>query len=203
MNKELENLVKKDEFPCVLLGKPAKGKKTFSWVDIDNCGGSKLAIRHLLNQGYRRPVLFVENEETVFDSERAFGYREVLAGKCQIIVHMDEEANLWEKLFALYTKEKMDSAICSNNEIAFRVSRELKQHGFALPDDFGMVTFDNYPLAEYMEPPLSVIDVDTYTLGMVATKQLIAMIQNKKAKNACEIIPTKLIERESTRKRKE
>lgn len=200
MNRELEQLLKKNEFPCVLLGKPKK-KSNFLWVDIDNRGGSRQAVEHLLEQGYEHPVLFIENESTVFDGDRAAGYKESLVEAKQCVVHMAEHrGDLPKTLRDLLKKHKMDAAICSNNEMAYLIGKEIKKMGYDVPTEIGMVTFDNYPLAEYMEPPLSVIDVDTYSLGIEATKRLIDMIQKKDYKEAFEIIPTSLIQRTSTRK---
>ena len=201
MNRELEQLLKKNDFPCVLLGKPKKKKSDFLWVDIDNRGGSRQAVEHLLKQGYKKPVLFIENESTVFDSERSMGYRESVAEDAQVVVHMEEHReDLQATLQQLLKRHKMDAAICSNNEMAYLIGKAIKHMGYNVPSEIGMVTFDNYPLAEYMEPPLSVVDVDTYTLGIVATKRLIDMIQKKELKEDFEIIPTGLIERTSTRK---
>ena len=200
MNRELEQLLKANDFPCILLGKPKKKKAPFYWVDIDNRGGSRQAVEHLRKRGYQRPVLFIENEATVFDSERALGYAESVEEDQQVVIHMAEHREDLSTTLKKLLKNKMDAAICSNNEMAYLIGKEIKRLGYSVPQEIGMVTFDNYPLAEYMEPPLSVVDVDTYSLGIEATKRLIDMIQKKEIKEDYGIIPTSLIERTSTRK---
>jgi DNA-binding LacI/PurR family transcriptional regulator len=69
-----------------------------------------------------------------------------------------------------------------------------------VPDDIGVVTFDNYPLAEYMEPPLTVVDVDTYKLGEAAAIALFEEIKQVTKKEENISIPTQIIARESTKK---
>lgn len=201
MNRELEKLLKEKDFPCVLLGKPKKKTTDFFWVDIDNRGGSRQAAEHLFQHGYEYPVLFIENDSTVFDSERLLGYQESVKESKQVVVHMaDHRDDLQDTLNQLLKEHRMDAAICSNNEMAYLIGKTIRKLGYDIPSEIGMVTFDNYPLAEYIEPPLSVVDVDTYTLGIEATKQLIDKIHKKDITKSFEIIPTGLIERTSTRK---
>ncbi|MFR5150952.1 MAG: substrate-binding domain-containing protein [Ruminococcus sp.] len=47
----------------------------------------------------------------------------------------------------------------------FTILQALKKLGKQVPTEIGVVTFDNYPFAEYMDPPLTVVDIDTYKLG--------------------------------------
>ena len=69
-----------------------------------------------------------------------------------------------------------------------------------MPEDVGVVTFDNYPLAEYMDPPLTVIDVDTYKMGEEAAHALLDRIKGQSKETGSKLLPTKVIERESTKK---
>ena len=57
------------------------------------------------------------------------------------------------------------SFLCADNEIAYHVLRALRGAGIRIPEEAGVVTFDNYPLAPFMDPPLTAVDVDTSRLG--------------------------------------
>ncbi len=199
MNTELLKLVKDLAFPCVLLGKPKQKKQELSWVDIDNRGGSRLAVDHLMQQGYKAPILVIEDETTVFGKDRCLGYKDAVEeGKQCIIDCSKEKEDLYTLLKRYCDKGNMDAVICSNNELAYKITRQLKKIGCNIPKDIGVITFDNYPLAEYMDPPLSVIDVDTYTLGVEAVKMLIGKIRKKDGDAGSKTIPTGLIPRRST-----
>ena len=76
----------------------------------------------------------------------------------------------------------------------------LKELNKNVPCDVGLVTFDNYPMAEYMNPPLTAVDVNTYLLGKKATELLIWKLQNKSCVNRGNLIQTELIIRESSMK---
>ena len=64
----------------------------------------------------------------------------------------------------------------------------------------GVVTFDNYPFAEYMDPPLTVVDIDTYKLGEMAAEVLINKIKDQNFIQRENLISIELIPRLSTRK---
>ena len=100
-----------------------------------------------------------------------------------------------------WTEHKhVDAFLCSNNIIAFQVLQALKKLGKQVPTEIGVVTFDNYPFAEYMDPPLTVVDIDTYKLGEMAAEVLINKIKDQNFIQRENLISTELIPRLSTRK---
>ena len=48
----------------------------------------------------------------------------------------------------------------------------------AIPDDVGIITFDNYPLSQLVDPPLTVIDIDVNQMGQQAADILFQKIKN-------------------------
>ena len=46
--------------------------------------------------------------------------------------------------------QSIDGIICSNNVVAYYVLQALKKMKIQIPEQIGVVTFDNYPLAEYL-----------------------------------------------------
>ena len=55
-----------------------------------------------------------------------------------------------------------------------------------------------YPFAEYMDPPLTVVDIDTYKLGEMAAEVLINKIKDQDYIQRENLISTELIVRAST-----
>ena len=74
----------------------------------------------------------------------------------------------------------------------------MKKIGKQVPKEIGIVTFDNYPFAEYMDPPLTVVDIDTYKLGEMAAEVLINKIKDQDYIQRENLISTELIVRAST-----
>lgn len=205
---ELIGLLVENDFPFVVLGEPDRMKSETCWVDSDNEEGGQIAVRHLLEQGYERIALLVGSRKNVFVRNRISGYKRGLteAGKtvderlireCQTEEDAEEAARE-----LLHGKIRPDAFLCADNIIAWHVLQVLKQEGLPVPEEAGIVTFDNYPIAQYLDPPLSAVDVDTYGMGEQAAYQLLQKIKRADSANQHTLISTRLLVRESS-KRKE
>lgn len=204
---ELIDLLLNNSFPFVIMGEPDFVRDEIFWVDIDNRQGGQNAVEHLFKKGYMQPALLAENRNTMFERKRILGFQTAMALKevsCseKNIIECGSERESIQKAVdkILESEQAFDSIICINNDVAYHTIRELKERGKKVPVDFGIVTFDNYPLAEYMEPPLSVVDIDTYKLGEEAAKALFSIIKEPETQKKTVLVPTKIIERDSTKK---
>ena len=106
------------------------------------------------------------------------------------------------KIIASTEQEHVDAFLCSNNIIAFQVLQALKKLGKQVPTEIGVVTFDNYPFAEYMDPPLTVVDIDTYKLGEMAAELILEKINGvpEQESKVERLIQPELIIRGSSRR---
>ena len=76
--------------------------------------------------------------------------------------------------------------------------RALRGAGIRIPEEAGVVTFDNYPLAPFMDPPLTAVDVDTSRLGKAAAELLIQSIHEADRPPRQVLIGASLIRRMSS-----
>ena len=199
----------KDHFPYIILGEPVKNKEKRNWIDINNRLGGKQAAVHLIEQGYQRIAMVLENQDTLFIKNRIRGYQEGLKATAgdhyyeKIIMAGEDAGNAYSIIKELMGEVNCpDAFLCGNNQVAYHTLRALKEIGKKVPQEIGIITFDNYPIAEYMDPPLTIVDVDTFTLGEKAAENLISKIKRQEMGNQQTVIATKLIIRESTTRRK-
>ncbi len=204
---ELIKELNKVEFPFVIMGEPKRYKESTSWIDVDNELGSFTAVEHLIEQGYTRIALVTEQTNTVFAQKRLAGYtsclkRHNIQPKQEFILEYGKNIDIDNKNLEelALSSNHPDAYLCGNNIIAFNVLKTLKNINYKIPDDIGIVTFDNYPVAEYTDPPMTAVDVDTYGLGIQVAEKLIQKIQGAAMDTNHMYIPTKLITRESTKK---
>ncbi|MBR1691595.1 MAG: LacI family DNA-binding transcriptional regulator [Lachnospiraceae bacterium] len=204
MTQELVELMLNHQIPFVVMGEPEQHNQKIFWIDMDNAEGARLAVEHLLSQNYKCPILLAESQETIFEKKRSAGYIEVcrrhqIAHPMVFACDSDEKVRVLTEQIASGAVQA-DSVICANNIIAFKVLRALKNKGINVPESIGIIAFDNYPLAEYLEPALSVVDIDTYKLGEQAANILFGQIRDKQVTPSSALIPTQIIARESTGK---
>ena len=87
---------------------------------------------------------------------------------------------------------------CFNDLTAIGVLREAKTAGIRVPDDLSVMGFDDVPMTEYVDPPLSTVRQDTYGLGHAALTMLLELVAGREPSEAPVVLPTELVERGST-----
>jgi len=154
-------------------------------VSINNFLGARLAVSHLLDQGYRHIGHVAGPMDWWEAQQRMTGWKDTLrdAGIESKNDHWAEGnwssasgAQAIEKLFVQYPQ--IDSVFVGNDQMALGVMQVAAQKGLLIPDDLGIVGFDNIPESAYFSPPLTTIQQDQYGIGKVAVEQIIQIIES-------------------------
>ena len=194
-----------NRFPHVLLGRPSMDAVAGNWVDIENEQAGVMAARHMLENGYRRIAFLSNGEHEVFNQDRIAGYRKALeqAAACRDdrwICHAESSLEAGKKAISelLSLREKPDGVICSDEKLALAATRTAAAAGLRVPEDFGVLCFDNTSVTELAEPSISSVDVDTYELGRLAADNLIRQIEKPDVGAWHMQLSTHIIRRRST-----
>lgn len=173
-------LKKIQSFPCVVLGQPETVHHDVSWVDVNNAQGAEMGVAHLLEHGYRRVAYLGGQGRTGFSKRRVKGYEKALEKQDPLVFPTDGTVEGAERtaLEALGAAGRPDAFLCNDNLTAFGLLKATRTMNLRVPQDVGIVTFDNYPLAEYTDPPLTAVDVDTALLGEQAARLLFQHIDH-------------------------
>jgi LacI family transcriptional regulator len=159
---------------------PREGLRT---VSIDNYAGGRLAVAHLLDQGYRRIGHIAGPLDWWEARQRIAAWRDGLreAGLEPGDEHFVEGnwssasgAEAIERLLRQYPS--MDAVFVANDQMALSVIQASCQKGIAIPRDLGVVGFDNIADSAYYWPPLTTIHQDQHALGRIAVEEAIRMI---------------------------
>lgn len=209
---EPEFLAKIEElkFPCVILGRTDGTDAEMNWVDMNNTQAGVLAARHLIQHGYKRIAFVSDAESTTFDSDRVSGYCRELDAKglpvdTGLIIHtgvgIENAISVVKNL--LMSENRPDAVLCSSDIIALGAVRAAKRAGLRIPEDFGVLSFDNTAITDLAEPGITSMDVDTYELGVQTAEILINQVENPEASIRQVLLSTRVVERESTKRRLE
>ncbi|MGP6170334.1 LacI family DNA-binding transcriptional regulator [Microbacterium sp. A196] len=171
-----------------------------STVSSDHAGGAAQATRHLL-QGEHATVHHLAGPADSFAAaERERGWRETLqdAGiDAPAIVRGDWSAE--SGYTAAAALESATAVFCANDQMALGLMRALAEHGSRVPEDVSVIGFDDVPDAANYRPPLTTIRQDFPALAEAAVAALIAGIEHAESTPSI-LIPTRLVERASTRR---
>ena len=205
VNVQMVRELKKIRFPFVVLGEPYNSNEPIDWVDINNRQGGMQAVDHLLTQGYLRIAFIGGNRMETFNRNRLGGYTDALGGKGFEVRQdyikeggnsKDEGMRMMQELLDL--PQKPDAVICSDNILSMGAMKAIRSAGLTIPDDIGLLSFDNYPIADLVEPPLTTVDIDVFELGVQAANVLFKLIENPAARQQQSLISTGIQIREST-----
>jgi len=157
--------------PVVFVDRPP-GDLLVDTVLVDNVGGASAAVRHLVAHGHR-DIAFLGDAPAIFTAaERLAGFREgcVAAG-----------IPFAERLVAMgpHTQESVAAAmkgatavVTGNNRITVLALRALAGSG-RRP---ALVGFDDFELADLLDPPVTVVSLDPAELGRAAAELLFARL---------------------------
>jgi LacI family transcriptional regulator len=148
-------------------------------VSVDNHGGAREMVRHLVDAGHRR-IAFIAGPADNFDaSERLRGYRDALAeflpGATAWILQgdFDEASGHRAGGELLAAARRPDAVFAANDMMALGCLFALNQAGLQAPRDIAIAGFDDIPLARYVHPSLTTMRVDIAELGGRALRLLL------------------------------
>lgn len=187
--------------PVVLMGQLPNAQIPF--VDVDNRISALRATEHLLRLGHRR-IGLITNAPLVYtaSADRLRGYRDALeaAGitydealvRCGGFSPQSGEAAMYELL-----DEKPSAVFVASDTVALGALRALRGQGVRVPHDLALMGFDDIPLAEFIDPPLSTVRLPAFDLGWGAAEKLIGLINGDENARADTLLDTELVIRES------
>lgn len=177
----------------------------YNYVLINNTQGAYLATSHLISRrkaqpGYLRSSYRISN----FD-ERADGFYKAIrnsgmsTAKSPVHALTPSREGAYEdmKLLIRSGEELASCYFADNDLIAAGAATAMKEAGYRIPQDIAIVGFDNLPLCEVFDPPLTTIHVPTHYMGETAVTRLIDMIEKKDTTPVKTEICTTLVKRKS------
>lgn len=191
--------------PVVIFDKETECENVSSIV-LDNFYGAYTATKHLIDGGYKRIVHLGGTSELYVSLERKRGYESAMkeAGLEPIALEVgytfDDGYNGVLRL--LESKIEFDGLFCMNDLVALGAMRALKELGYKIPDDVGIVGFDDdEQLCEIVSPSLTSVRQPVEMMGETAGKLIVELIKKNSSTRKVVFSPM-LVIRESSVRRK-
>jgi len=179
-----------DHVPAVVLNAlPLEPHLHIPVVVPDELEAGKAAARLLLEAGHRSIHLVGAGPgpadtppATVAGRERLAGILEVLAeaGLTPASGHLCPDwlpAYGWEATRAIIESGGAGGAIITfNDRLAFGAYQAIHEAGLSVPADMSIISFDDYPLADWLRPGLTTFAIPHYDLGRRSVELLLEAI---------------------------
>lgn len=177
-------------------------------VRLDNIDGGMQATNHLLEQGYKRIAILAGPENLNISNKRLEGY--LLALKQHgirpdkdLIIHCDfNREYAYEATKELLNMRRRPDAICTiSDRMAIGAMLAIKEKGLNMPNDIGLVGFNNEPVTSLVTPTISSVELYAYEMGKATARLFIEMLHSDEDRSDEEIvIKPKLFVRESSQR---
>jgi LacI family transcriptional regulator len=170
------------EVPLVYITMEPKDK--LSVVTIDNYLGGRMAMSHLLDQGYRRighisgPLDWWEARQRMAAWKDALMEAGLEARDSHCVDGNWSSASgalAIEKLCDQYPD--MDAIFVANDQMALSVLQFCSEKGIRVPEEMGVVGFDNIAESAFFSPALTTIQQDQHDVAKVAVAEAIKIIE--------------------------
>lgn len=188
--------------PLVVVNRRVRGVPAS--VTVDDARASMDAVRHLMDLGHRH-LGHVAGPTTVDTGVRRLeGFMEATRDLSDIVAHVrhtegwDAGAGYRTTLELLRSEPTITGLYVVNVLAAVGALRAAAELGRQVPDDLSVVAYQDYPLAEYLSPPLTTIAMPFSEAGAAAVDLVIEQLEGQPARSVMIATPPRLVVRQST-----
>ncbi len=179
----------------------------FDCIKSNNQAGMSLLISHLIARGYREIGLISGPLQTLTGRERYEAYLQMmrrhnlpLNDNFVQISDFSVEGGYQATRRLLQSAARPEAIVAANNLTGIGALRAIHHSGLSIPDDIGLVIFDEVMLGDLTHPPLTVVMQPAEEMGMEAAKLLIERMKGTSGLPPQLIVhEPKLLVRRSTR----
>ncbi|MET9086506.1 LacI family DNA-binding transcriptional regulator [Streptomyces sp. NPDC004237] len=206
LDDPLPGLIEGAGVPTVFGGRPGWNDGTDSavYVDCDNRGGARDAVRHLVGLGRSRIAHITGPLDQTSAADRLQGYRDVMGEPDpRLVVPSDFTPGGGERAMAelLDRCPDVDAVFAANDLTALGALRVLRERGRRVPEDVAVIGFDDVlPVTEQTEPSLTTVRQDIEEMGRLMARLLLrTLTRDEPATDAPSsvVLPTTLVRRAS------
>ncbi len=183
-------------------------RRTFNapHVVMDDYGGGRMAAKEILNRGYRKPAGMFKTDD-LQGRDRQAGFLDELRSRGAVLrtgrilsfstehrmdLFRTEEGRAFLDMLQAH---EADCVVCYNDVFAATLVGELRNRGVSIPDELGVMGFDNSTYAEMCQPALTTLGHPQHDFGVLVAEKMLRMVRGEKESSVN--VPWTLIERDS------
>jgi DNA-binding LacI/PurR family transcriptional regulator len=203
-NDPLPHAVAARGIPVVVGGRPPRGSQV-SYVDVDNLQGARTAVEHIIASGRRRIATIAGPQDMPAGEDRLHGYHQALesAGtardaKLEADSDFTQQGGSAATRRILAARPDIDAIFAASDLMAAGAVQVLRAAGRRIPDDVAVVGFDDSPIAETLDPPLTSVRQPIEEMGREMVRLLVEQLTNPGSVPRTVILATQLVRRRSS-----
>jgi LacI family transcriptional regulator len=197
----LRQMIKEVNIPFVLVMRTYP-KLTKDAVITDDYQGAYDAVSHLARSGRQRIGLVGGPLKVSNAMARWEGFRDALKAeglpyKPELVIEGDYRIESGFRAGHSLLSHRPDGVYVANHLMTVGLLKAAEEMGLRCPEDFGLVSFDDYPWLGVFRPRLTTVELPKHQLGIEAAELLIRRISGDRTAAAVKKLPPELRIRES------
>lgn len=197
----LRKMIEEVNIPFVLVMRTYP-KLTHDAVVSDDYQGAYNAVRHLAQAGRRRIALVSGPLKISNAVSRWEGFHDALKDHGlpfdeNLVIEGDYRINSGYRAGHALFSHQPDGIYVANHLMTVGLLKAAEEMGLRCPEDFGLVSFDDYPWLGVFHPKLTTVELPKHQLGSEAAELLIERIGGSKKKSVVRKLQPELRIRES------
>lgn len=189
-----------DLVPCVFVNRRVPGSERNVSMREEDAG--RIAAQHLLSLGHRCLAHVAGPDGLDTASRRRAGFLAAVAEAgmdASVVAAPFEERGGFEAMRRLLSSDPQPTGVfISNINQAVGAMAGARAAGCRVPLDVSLVGYDDDPVGEYLEQPLTVVAMPLYELGSAAVDVLIDQMEGAAPRDIVISTPPRLVIRAST-----
>ncbi|MEJ3749981.1 LacI family DNA-binding transcriptional regulator [Actinomycetes bacterium KLBMP 9797] len=187
--------------PIVFVDRPPVGVNVDA-VLVDNHAGAAEAVHHLVAAGHRDIAYLGDLRSIATGRQRFQGYREALSdhgirpSPDHVVHDLHTEARAQQAALGLLRGPTPPTALFTAQNLvtigAVRALRALDLH-----HRVALVGFDDFPLADLLQPPVTVVAQDPASMGRLAASLIFRRLDGEDWEPTTHLVATRLVARGS------
>ncbi|WP_197280981.1 LacI family DNA-binding transcriptional regulator [Microbacterium sp. No. 7] len=191
--------------PQIDLGRPDRHREVLH----DDVQGARIAVNHLIRLGHRRIAQLPGTQRISSFLGRSDGYRAAIAASPDVIdvstgavaleASVAEGRRLTADLFRQPAGRQPTAIFAHNDLMAVGALDALRDVGLRCPDDVSIVGYNDAPLSDHLDPPLTTVRLPSFELGRHSAQLAFSAIAGDSPDAARIMLAPEFVERKSTR----
>jgi len=197
----LRQMMQETKIPIVLVMRTFP-KVSKDAIITDDYQGAYDAVCHLARSGRKRIGLIGGPRKISNGKARWEGFRDALAANRlpydpELVIEGDYRIESGYRGGNLLLSHRPDGVYVANYLMTVGLLKAAEEMGLRCPEDFGMVSFDDYPWLAIFRPKLTTVELPKYQLGREAAELLLERIAGKDGPGVLKKLMPELRVRES------
>ena len=175
--------IKATTMPTVLFDNIIDRNPNVAYLATDSYEGIHMAVEHLVSLGHQKigfmngcldSLVSDQRQEAFEDAMKEFG----LPLNEKLMARDDFVSETAKYHIPGFLEEGVTAILCGNDLLARGVLDCCKEAGYRVPEDISVIGFDDIPIAETTEPPLTTIAQQRNALGRCAYTILNSLVNH-------------------------